>query len=134
VILADTSAWIEFDHASGSRVDRRLVELIESGADLAVTEPVLMELTAGARTDEREQDLRRMLSAFRLLRVDPISDFDGATRIYGSCRRSGVTPRGLLDCLIAAVAHRHGAALLCRDRDLVRIAGIAGIEIDPASS
>jgi predicted nucleic acid-binding protein len=134
VILADTSAWIEFDRASGSPVDHRLVELIDSSTDLAVTEPVVMELTVGARTAGWERDLRRMLAAFRLLRVDPVSDFDGAAQIYRSCRRSGVTPRGLLDCLIAAVASRHGADLLCRDRDLVRIAGIVGIGLDPASS
>jgi hypothetical protein len=41
MILADTSAWIEFDRATGSPVDVRLTELIRDNHELAVTEPVV---------------------------------------------------------------------------------------------
>lgn len=59
--LADTSAWVEFDRATGSAVDLRTVQLVEGDGELAVTEPVMMEVTAGARTSEREHALRRLL-------------------------------------------------------------------------
>lgn len=134
MILADTSAWVEYDRATGSRVDRRLVELIEIEGPLAVTEPVVMELVAGARTEERDAQLRRLLGRFELLRFDAISDFDGAARIYRRCRRAGITPRGMIDCLIAAVALRHGAKLLAADADLSRVAGVVGISLDGAST
>jgi hypothetical protein len=134
VILADTSAWVEYDRATGSRVDRRLEELIEVAGPLAVTEPVVMELVAGARTEEREAQLRRLLGRFELLRFDAVSDFDGAARIYRRCRRAGSTPRGMIDCLIAAVALRHGATLLAADADLSRVAGVVGISLDGAST
>jgi predicted nucleic acid-binding protein len=39
----------------------------------------------------------------------------------------------MIDCMIAAVAWRRGAALLCRDIDLERVAGLIGIELDAAS-
>jgi len=45
-----------------------------------------------------------------------------------------VTPRGLVDCLIASVAHRHGATLLAADADLPRVAGVVGIDLDDAST
>ncbi len=134
MILADTSAWVEYDRATGSRVDRRLEELIEVAGPLAVTEPVVMELVAGARTEEREAQLRRLLGRFELLRFDAVSDFDGAARIYRRCRRAGITPRGMIDCLIAAVALRHGATLLAADADLSRVAGVVGISLDGAST
>jgi predicted nucleic acid-binding protein len=133
VILADTSAWVEYDRATGSQVDQRLSELIAADGPLAVTEPVVMEVLAGARTDDREDDLRRLLLRFHLLRFDSASDFDGGAIIYRRCRQVGVTPRGLIDCLIAAVAHRHGATLLAHDADLSRVADVIGIEMDPAS-
>jgi predicted nucleic acid-binding protein len=133
LILADTSAWVEYDRATGSAVDRRLAELIAAGAPVAVTEPVVMEVLAGARTDEREADLRRLLLRFHLLRFDPIADFDGAARIYRHCRRVGVTPRGMVDCMIAAVARRHGAAMLACDADMTRVGQVAGIDLDDAS-
>jgi predicted nucleic acid-binding protein len=133
VILVDTSAWVEYDRATGSAVDERLAELITGGEGLAVTEPVIMEVVAGARSDERERDLRRLLLRFDLLRFDAAVDFDAAARIYRACCREGVTPRGLIDCMIASVAHRHGVALLALDADLNRIADIVGIELDQAS-
>lgn len=130
MILADTSAWVEYDRATTSSVDRRLTTLIAGDGPIAVTEPVMMEVLAGARSEARAADLRRLLLRFELLRFDPVVDFDGAARVYRTCRRAGVTPRGLVDCMIASVAHRHGATLLALDRDLDRVADVVGIEID----
>ena len=134
MILADTSTWIEYDRATGTPVDQRLTELIRDGDDvLAVSEPVMMEVLAGARTQAREADLRRLLSRFELLHFDPVSDFDAAVTIYRRCRRAGVAPRGLLDCMIAAVAWRCRATLLAHDVDLDRVARVIGLELDEAS-
>jgi predicted nucleic acid-binding protein len=133
VILADTSAWVEFDRATGSSVDHRVNELISSDGPLAVTEPVVMELLAGARDAAREADLRRLLLRFPLLRADAAIDFEAAARIYRECRQAGVTPRGMIDCIIASVAHRNEATLLAFDADLARVARVIGIELDDAS-
>ena len=133
MILADTSAWVEYDRGTGSTVDRRLDELIAADGAIAVTEPVIMEVLAGARSDSREGDLRRLLLRFELLPFDGAADFDGAVRIYRTCRRAGVTPRGMVDCMIAAVASREGATLLAYDADMDRVAHVIGIALDDAS-
>jgi predicted nucleic acid-binding protein len=138
VILADTSAWVEFDRATGSAVDRRLTELISADGisddgQLAVTEPIIAEVAAGARTDEREAALRRLLARARLLPFDSVIDFDGAVAVYRRCRQAGITPRGLLDCMIAAVALRHGADVLAYDGDLARISEVVPLQLDRAS-
>lgn len=130
MILVDTSAWVEFDRATASPVDRRLTALIAADGPIAVTEPVIMEVLAGARSNERERELRRLLDRFALLRIDAVADFEAAARIYRRCRRVGVTPRGMVDCLIAAVASRTEASLLVQDIDLVRVAGVVGIDLD----
>ncbi len=133
MILVDSSAWVEFDRATGSAVDTRVTELIATEAPVTITEPVVMELLAGTRSDADEARMRRLLLRFALAPVDPVADFDAAARLYRRCRARGVTPRGQIDCLIAAVAWRTGAAILAADVDLSRIAGIIGIELDPAS-
>ena len=89
-----------------------------------MTEPVIMEVLAGARSDQRELDLRRLLLRFRLLRFEAAADFDAAARMYRRCRAAGFTPRGMVDCMIAAVAWRHGASLLAQDVDLLRLGQI----------
>ena len=133
VILADTSAWVEYDRATGSTVDGRLTQLITTDGPLMITEPVIMEVMAGARSDAQARQLRRLLLRATLLPFDATTDFDAATRIYRRCRRAGVTPRGMIDCMIAAVAWRRRAALLCQDVDLDRIAQVIGVDLDDAS-
>ncbi len=133
MILVDRSAWVEFDRATKSSVDLRLTSLIEEGGYIAVTEPVIMEVAAGARTDAREQQLRQMLAGFELLQFDFVADFEGATKIYRNCRQAGITPRGMIDCMIASVAWRHGANLLAQDVDMARMAKVVGIEMDAGS-
>lgn len=39
----------------------------------------------------------------------------------------------MVDCLIAAVAHRRGAAVLSWDVDMERVARVIGVELDEAS-
>ena len=134
MILADTSAWVEYDRATGSATDLRLSELIAAEGLIAVTEPVIMEVLAGARSDAREADLRRLLLRFHLYPFDPAADFEGAARIYRRCRQAGITPRGLIDCMIAAVAWRHKATLLTCDVDLDRVARVIGIELDESAT
>lgn len=59
--------------------------------------------------------------------------FDGAVSIYRTCRAQGITPRGLIDCMIASVAIRAEATLLAFDRDLAAIATVKHLHLDEAS-
>lgn len=133
MILADTSAWIDFDRANESAADRRLTELIAENADIAATEPVLMEVLAGARSDHAAARLRRLVTSFAWIPVDPAGDFDGTAKVYRICRRAGTTPRSLVDCMIAAIALRTGASVLSSDRDFELIAAVLPLRIDRAA-
>jgi predicted nucleic acid-binding protein len=117
VILADTSAWVEYLRATGSPAHLRLRQLVAGKGELATTEVVTMELLAGAATQEEAVRLRRLLLRCQLLPVEGLADYEAAAELYHRCRNGGETVRSLTDCLIAVVAIRHGAALLHRDHD-----------------
>jgi predicted nucleic acid-binding protein len=122
VILADTSAWVQYLRATGSPVHLRLRKLIANEGDLVTTEVVMMELLAGETAPEGVTRLRRLLGRFELLPVEGLADYEAAAELYRRCRTGGETIRNLTDCLIAAVAVRHGAILLHRDHDFDVIA------------
>lgn len=122
MILADTSAWVEYLRATGSPVHLRLRKLIANEGDLVTTEVVMMELLAGETAPEGVTRLRRLLGRFELLPVEGLADYEAAAELYRRCRTGGETIRNLTDCLIAAVAVRHGAILLHRDQDFDVIA------------
>lgn len=132
MILVETSAWVEYDRATGSTIDQRLTELITAEANIAVTEAVLMEVLAGARDDHSWIQLRRLLTSFTWLPTEASTDFEGAARLYRSCRSSGVTPRGLIDCMIASIALRTNATVLTADRDFALMADVVPLQIDAA--
>jgi len=121
VIVADTSAWVEFLRGSGHPTARVLTELLERGEEIGLTEVIVMELLAGAGA-EQLRPLRRRLVAFPLLRLRGLADFEEAAWIYRTCRAAGETPRALSDCLIAVPVIREGATLLHNDADFEVIA------------
>jgi predicted nucleic acid-binding protein len=129
VILVDSSAWIELLRKTGSSVDRRLKTAIDTGEELATVGVVQLEILAGARDETDVQNLRRLLALCRLLRLQEPSDHEAAAAIYRACRRGGSTIRRLPDCLIAAVAIRHGAGLLHHDSDFDQIARHAPLSV-----
>ncbi len=74
-----------------------------------------------------------MLARCVLLPFDGAVDFDSAVTIYRRCRQAGITPRGLFDCMITAVALRHGASILTHDADMARIAEVVPVKLDQAT-
>jgi predicted nucleic acid-binding protein len=128
MILVDTSAWVEYLRGTGSSPHRRLRSLLERDAPLATTDPVVMEILAGARDDTQATRLRRMLDALEHRPVLP-EDFQEAARIHRTCRGAGATVRSLMDCLVAAVALRENLSVLAWDRDFKAISSHTGLRL-----
>jgi len=129
LILADSSAWIEYLRATESETDKRLDTLLHDRARVATTDLVLLEVLGGARDRAHHQELQRLLYAREYLRTAGPSDFEAGARVYRICRKGGDTIRKLTDCVIAAVAMRCGAAVLARDADFTAIARHVELEL-----
>jgi predicted nucleic acid-binding protein len=130
-ILPDTSAWIEVRRATGSSLDETLTHLLETGADVAVTEPVVMELLAGARSRRDLMETRAILLGLRMLRVGGLDTYERAAEIARLCRLRGDIIRRGMDCLVAAVAIREGASVLHADRGFDVIARHSSLQLEP---
>ena len=114
MILIDTSAWIEFLRDTGSPACQHVDELL--AGEIAVCDPVRMEILAGARNDEHLQNLRGLLARASTIATEPV-DYETAAGLYRTCRRGGETVRKLIDCLIAAIAIKAGIPVLHADTD-----------------
>lgn len=126
MILADTSAWIEFLRDTGSPACQRIDEMLRSGTPFATCDTVLMEILAGPTSEHEATELIRLLHRCRFYPARPLFDSTGAAGVYRTCRRAGFTPRALNDCLIAAVAIANGLSVLHHDRDFDHIATATG--------
>jgi predicted nucleic acid-binding protein len=108
-----------------------LREAIAAGETVVATDVVLMELLAGARTDERYSRISRVLGTFEFVPVEGPGDYVAAADLYRRCRTAGVTIRKMTDCLIAAVAIRTGAQVLHQDRDFDALARHSSLQVYP---
>ncbi|MGH2697621.1 MAG: type II toxin-antitoxin system VapC family toxin [Actinomycetota bacterium] len=128
MIVADSSAWIEFLRGTDHPVAETLTELLAGNADIALTEIIVMEVLAGATSDEHFRELRARLIAFPILRLEGLKDFEEASLIYRRCRASGHTLSSMTDCLIAVPVLRAGAVLLHNDSDFDAIGACTALE------
>ncbi len=126
MVLIDTSAWVEFLRDTGSTVCARVDDLLDD--EIAVCDPIRMEVLAGARDELHLHSLRRLLARATLLPTDP-AHFEEAAALFRRCRQEGETVRRLMDCLIAAVAIRSGVPVLHRDGDFDVLARHTELEI-----
>lgn len=114
MILVDTSAWVEFLRDTGSEVCNRVDRLL--GSELAICDPVLMEVLAGARDDAHLRQMRSLLARATVVKTRPVH-YEEAAALYRTCRRRGETVRKMNDCLIAASAIAAGIPILHADAD-----------------
>jgi hypothetical protein len=92
--------------------------------------PIIQEVFQGIRETPSSDTLRAEFLAIPCL-SDPIpaSVFLEAADINRMGRQKGYTIRSATDCLIAAIAIRHNAAVWHRDRDFSAIAKFTGLMI-----
>ena len=83
---------------------------------------------SGVRKDVTLRKITTNLNALR--RVAARDDhWDQAAALYRTCRRSGVTIRSVVDCLIARLAIRDDALLLAHDRDFAMMVPHCGLRL-----
>lgn len=132
MILPDTSAWVAYLRGSNEPVADRLFELIRDGAELATTGPIVMEVLAGATSDDDLLRTRDELLGLQVVARTGLSDYEEAAALFRTCRRGGSTIRSMIDCLIAVVAMRIDASVLHADRDFDAIARHSRLKIHPS--
>lgn len=119
MLLVDSSVWIEIARGRTGTIRRHLAA---AGQPLAITEPILGEVLAGAH-DPDAVEVR--LNTLNLRPLHPARDYRDAAALFRACRQRGLMVRSLTDCLIAAVAIRFDDQVAHRDVDFERISEVS---------
>ena len=124
--LIDTSAWIEYLRQTGSRTNFEVRRMLNN--DAQICDVIRMEILAGARDQQHEAQLEKLLARATTIKTEPV-DYDNAAAIYRACRKLGVTIRAQIDCLIAAIAIRTNTKIIHHDSDFDAIAQVTKLKI-----
>lgn len=125
MLLVDSSLWVELFR----RPARTRIQDVGDFDEFATCLPIVQEVLRGFRDEEAYREARDALRALPTLEA-PMSRevFEEAAALYRSGRRAGVTIRSSVDCLIAAVALRHGATVVHVDRDYESLARVSELK------
>ncbi len=135
-ILVDTSVWIDFFNGSDSGQVSLLEAAMQEEDAVLKCGLVLMEILQGIRSETELKKTKDCLDELPCLSMERAT-FEEAARMYRTLRKTGVTIRKPMDCLIAAVAMQNGLPLLHNDRDflpLIECFGLRTCESEGASS
>jgi len=94
-----------------------------------VTEVVIGEVLAGARSRSELDGLRALMHSFTLLRLGGLRGYEEAAGLSRACRRGGESIGSLTDALVAVPAIRAGAPLLHADADFDKLARHTALEV-----
>ena len=123
--LVDTSVWIETFRRS-PRVQLPAVVDLE---EVVLCLPILQEVLQGFRDERAFRIARRALLALPMVEA-PLETavYEQAVDLYRLARRTGLTVRSSVDCLIAVCAIRNDLTLLHHDRDFDMLARITPLQ------
>ena len=122
MILLDSSIWI----ASFQRRDPIDLDAMVDLDDVVTCLPVVQEVLQGFRDESAFRVAQVSMLSFPMVE-SPLAQtvFLDAVALYRTARRSGVTVRSSVDCLIAACALRHDLEVVHRDRDYPGLARVS---------
>ena len=126
MVLIDTSVWIDFFSRSPGPAGAELRRMIEDSEPFALAGIVVTEILQGLRGNARE--IEHYLNFWELLEPGGISTYSEAASIYRLARSKGISV-STIDCLIAAIALEHNAAIFTLDKGFSRIAKLTPLRL-----
>ena len=117
--------WIDYLRQRRTQPMAWLEEILDRGYPFGLTSVIYQEILQGADSEASYQRLEDYLSTQVFYHPrDPIASHAEAARLYFRCRRSGVTLRSTIDCLIAQVALENDLLIVHNDRDFELMASV----------
>jgi len=125
MLLVDTSVWIEVFR----RPSRFELGSVADLDEVVTCLPVIQEVLQGFSQEHAFRIAREAMFALPVLEAPLTREvFEEATQLFRTARKSGVTVRSSVDCLIAACAIRHGVTVLHLDRDFTHLAKVSSLK------
>ena len=121
MVLVDSSVIIDYFNGISTKQTTYLQHLLENDALLCTCGPIISEVLQGIKSEKVYKKCFDALNELIYIGASKLTHIKAAT-IYRDLRKKGITPRGTIDCIIAATCIEHDLLLLHNDKDFQPIA------------
>ncbi len=123
--LVDTSVWIDYINGKEAEHVSFLDQVLSNPLAFGLNGLIYMEILQGAKNQKAFEQFQRYFSGQQFYSFQQTENsYSTAAQIYFDCRRSGITIRSSVDCLIAQCAIENELILLHNDKDFVQMATV----------
>jgi predicted nucleic acid-binding protein len=129
MILIDSSIWIDWLSSRDTPGTKKLDALLDTPITLFICDRVLQDVLQGVRDDARVREINKQLAIFECLDTGGVELARASAELYRGLRKKGVTVRGSIDVLIAALCIEHRLTLLHNDHDFDAIAKHSALRV-----
>ncbi len=118
MILVDTSVFIDFFKGTRNESVDKFKRILQQEIPFGLTPLIFQEILQGAKSEFEYNRLKKYLELqIFFYPDDPIKSYAQAAKLYFRCRKSGITIRSTIDCLIAQTVIENDLLLLHNDKD-----------------
>lgn len=129
-IMVDTSVWVDgFNPKVKTPEKEVLVLLIQNDNPIYLCPVIYQEVLQGIREDKVFGQIKEILQQYRMIDVDLMHVTNHAIDLFRHLRKTGITVRKSIDCLIASYAILADMYLLHNDSDFTQIASESKLKI-----
>ncbi len=128
MIVVDTSVWIDFGWETETPQTAWLENELKRQR-LAITDLILCEILQGIRDDKNYRETRDALFKLEILDTGGANLALTTAENYRALRKTGITVRKTIDCLIATFCILNGHSLLHSDRDFDAFEKELGLQV-----
>ena len=128
-VLIDTSVWIDFLNGTVNSQSDAMTRAIEQDAEIFICRPVIQEVLQGISDDQEHYNLKEKLFSLNILIIDPLDAALGASELYRTLRKKGISIRKTNDTLIAFYCIYYNIPILHKDRDFNAISKHSKLKI-----
>jgi predicted nucleic acid-binding protein len=127
MILADTSAWIDYLRGAATPAADAL-DAVLGKEEVVIGDLILVELLQGYRRDQEAKEIAAGLSDLPIVTLCGPQLAPRAADNYRFLRANGVTVRGTIDVIIATWCIANDVRLIAADRDFHPMEKLLGLK------
>ena len=116
-LIFDTSVWIDYAKRKETPQTLLLTYYLKNDFETPLVPVVAQELLQGIRDDAQHKKMKDILSWHTRLELSPMATAIGASALFRSLRKKGITIRKSNDCVIAFYAISFELEVVHNDSD-----------------
>jgi predicted nucleic acid-binding protein len=129
-LIVDSTVWIDGFNPKINTPEKKLLKrLIQNDFPIYLCPVIYQEVLQGIREDKIFDQIKVIFQNYRMINMDLMYVTNYVIDLYMRLRKTGITIRKSIDCLIASYAILNDMYLLHNDSDFIQIAKESKLKI-----